>query len=169
MIFLNKAWISLKGTVKGFDTPRQLAMGVAFGMMIGLIPKDSLLPYLIALVALLTPSNLACLGISAFVFHTFGPKLDPVLQQIGNWFLTLDALTPYWQLISEYSIFNWLRIENTVVTGALLLGLSAFWPVFLISKFAFAKFGARAHQFLSQTRLARWLVGNNQTPNLQKS
>ena len=144
-------------------------MGVAFGMMIGLIPKDSLLPYLIALIALLTPSNLACLGISAFAFHTLGPKLDPVLEQIGTWFLTLDALSPYWQPISEYSIFSWLRIENTVVTGGLLLGLAAFLPIFLISKFAFTKFGARAHQFLAQTRLARWLVGSNQTPNLQKS
>ncbi|MDB4381177.1 hypothetical protein N9Z70_07275, partial [Mariniblastus sp.] len=63
----------------------------------------------------------------------------------------------------------WMRIENTVVMGAFLLGLAAFGPVFLISKFAFAKFGAKAHQFLAQTRLARWLVGSNQTPNLQKS
>jgi uncharacterized protein (TIGR03546 family) len=169
MIFLNKAWISLKGTVKGFDSPRQLAMGVAFGMMIGLIPKDSLLPYLIALFALLTPSNLACLGISGFAFHILSPKLDPVFHQVGNWFLTLDALTPYWQSIFEYSIFSWMRIENTVVTGAFLIGLAAFGPVFLISKFAFAKFGSKAHQFLAQTRLARWLVGNNQAPHLQKS
>jgi uncharacterized protein (TIGR03546 family) len=169
MIFLNKAWISLKGTVKGFDSPRQLAMGVAFGMMIGLIPKDSLLPYMLTLIALLTPSNLACLGITGFAFHALGPKLDPVLQQIGNWFLSLDVLTPYWQQIFDYSISSWMRIENTVVMGAFLLGLAAFGPFFLISKFAFAKFGAKAHQFLAQTRLARWLVGSNQTPNLQKS
>ena len=66
---IQQSWSSFKGTVRGFDTPHQLGLGLAFGIAVGLIPKDSLLPYAIGFIAILSTANLLCFGIGVIVAH----------------------------------------------------------------------------------------------------
>jgi len=85
-------WKIFKSSLRGFDSPSQLALGVAFGLVIGLLPKDSLLPYMIGVVALLTNANLATLIVSGLVFSWAGLFLDPITHKTGLWVLTSDSL-----------------------------------------------------------------------------
>lgn len=168
MNFLNETWLKFKGTVRGFDTPRQLAMGVAFGMMIGLIPKDSLLPYAIGLIALLSHSNLLCVGISGFVFTKLSPSLDIASHPLGTWVLNLELLEPGLSWLYSWPVLPWMRLENTVVTGSFALGLLLSIPVFVISNLFFHRFGSTVFNYLAQTRVVCWLVGHS-PHHLQKS
>ncbi|MFT5299279.1 MAG: hypothetical protein ACI87E_002688 [Mariniblastus sp.] len=168
MNFLNSAWTSFKGTIRGFDSPKQLALGVAFGMMLGLIPKDSLIPYAIGLIAILSSANLICVILAAFVCGWLSPMLDPVTHPIGLWILTFDPLESTWVAISSIPILSWTRFENTVVSGTTLLGLICALPTYMISRYCFQKFGASLFVILSNTRIARWFVGTSES-QLQKS
>jgi len=168
MSVLKAIWNSFKGSVKGFDTSHQLALGVAFGLLIGLIPKDSLLPYVIALVALLSRANLLSLGASGLAFSWLSPKLDVVTHQIGRWVLTFDPLESAWTQLYQLPIVPWTRFENTVVTGSLLMGLILCLPVYLTSVQLFEKFGAPVAKMFMNTRLVSWLIGSP-APNPQKS
>ena len=165
---LKSIWNSFKGTVKGFDTSRQLALGVAIGLMIGLIPKDSLLPYAIALVGILSRANLLSLGLSAVVFSWASPLIDPVLHRLGHWALTYDSLQSTWTWLYQIPVIPWTRFDNTVVMGALLAGLALCIPVHFISRMLFEKFGSLIAKALLNTRLATWLIGDP-APNPQKS
>ena len=168
MKLLTSIWTSFKSTVRGFDSPKQLAMGVTFGMMIGVFPKDSLLPYVIALVALFTTANLLCLAISTILFSWVSPVLDPITHQIGLWVLTFDPLESTWAQLYQLPIVAWTRFENTVVMGSACLGLALAIPVYLSGRYCFRKYGSSIYERFSQTRFARWIV-DEPTTQLQKS
>ena len=143
-------------------------MGIALGMMIGLIPKDSLIPYAIGLIALFTPANLLCVAISAVVFSWVGVLLDPVTHQFGTWILTLELLESTWSTLFQLPIVPWTRFENTVVMGSFCAGLILAIPVYALSKSCFEKFGSTVFKLFIQTRIARWIIGEPAT-HLQKS
>jgi uncharacterized protein (TIGR03546 family) len=168
MKFLKSAWNSFRSTVKGFDTPRQLALGIVLGMIIGLIPKDSLLPYAIGVFALLTSANILCIAVGAIIFTWISPMLDSVSHQIGVWVLTFEPLESTWSTLFQLPVVPWIRFENTVVMGSLCLGLLLAIPIYFISYYCFAQFGSAIYQYFSKTRVAGWLVGNTAT-HLQKS
>jgi uncharacterized protein (TIGR03546 family) len=168
MNFLKEIWNSFKRTVKGFDTPRQLALGVTFGMLIGLVPKDSLFPYALGIIAMLSTGNLLCVAVSAVAFSWLSPMLDPVSHQMGAWVLTFDPFESTWAALYQMPFVPWTRFDNTVVTGSLLLGLMLTVPVYSISFRCFEKFGSPIFKAVSSSRAARWLIGNP-APNPQKS
>ncbi len=168
MKFLNSAWSSFRSTVKGFDTPHQLALGITLGMVIGWVPKDSLIPYALGVLALLTTANLLCIAIAAIAFSWISPLLDPFSHQLGVWVLTFAPLESTWSKLIQLPVVPWTRFENTVVTGSLGLGLLMAIPIYSISYYCFAKFGSAIYFHFSRSRVARWLVGNNAN-NLQKS
>ena len=89
---LKSIWKVFQSSIRGVDSPHQLALGVALGMMIGLIPNESLLVYVIAAVAILTPANLLCLILSAVVFHFVGLAGDEIWHPIGYWLLSESSL-----------------------------------------------------------------------------
>lgn len=160
MNFLNEIWNSFRLTVRGFDTPRQLALGVVFGMLVGLIPKDSLLPYAIGILGILSTGNLLSLTISAIAFSYVSPLLDPTTHQIGSWVLTLEPLQATWAAIYQLPMVPWTRFDNTVVMGSLILGICLTMPIHWISFRIFEKFGSSIFKFVSRTRVARWLIGS---------
>jgi uncharacterized protein (TIGR03546 family) len=159
MDFLHNIWQAFKGSLRGFDSSKQLALGVMLGLMIGLIPKDSLLVYLIAAMAILTNANLFAIGCSAVLFSWIGPMLDPFTHSIGLWVLTFDPFEMMIARIYNLPFAPWTRIENTVVTGSFVLSLLlaiAFYPV---AEMLFQRFGASAYRKLMESRLAQWFIG----------
>ncbi len=168
MNFLREPWQAFRSTVKGFDSSHQIALGVALGMMIGLIPKDSLLPYGVALLALLTNANLLSLIVSTLIFSQLSPLLDPITHPLGAWILTFDPLESIWISLYQTPIVPWTRIENTVVMGTLMLGILLAIPVYSLSYRLYEKFGASISNLVLNNRFARWIV-SEQSPNLQKS
>jgi uncharacterized protein (TIGR03546 family) len=168
MKFLTSIWTSFKSTVRGFDSPKQLALGVALGMVIGLIPKDSLIPYAIILIAILTTANLLSLVVTTILCSWVGPLLDPFTHQIGIWVLTFDPLESTWAQLYHVPLVAWTRFENTVVMGSVCLGTALSIPVYFSSRYCFEKFGSSIYELFCQSRFARWIVGEPAT-QLQKS
>ena len=131
---IQQSWSSFKGTVRGFDTPHQLGLGLAFGIAVGLIPKDSLLPYAIGFIAILSTANLLCFGIGVIVAHVVSPALDHLTHVIGSWFLTFSPLEPIWAPLSEFPLVAWTRFNNSVVMGTLILGILLAVPIYTMTR-----------------------------------
>lgn len=161
---VKETWRSFRGTVRGFDSPHQIALGVALGMIVGLIPKDSLLPYAIAFLVVLTPANLLSVLFSAIAFSFVSPLLDAGSHPIGMWVLNHEAVAPTWIWLYELPLVPWTRIENTVVVGSLILGVIASPIVYAISFQLAAKFGRPLADRLMNSRVAGWLLGPTTSP-----
>ncbi len=156
---ITSLWESFRNTVRGVDSPSQLAAGVAIGMIIGLLPKDSLLPYCLVVVLLLTRANLFSAGVAAMLFSFLAPILDPVSHMIGISVLTFAPLESTWTILIQLPIVPWTRFDNSVVMGSLILGLLTAYPLYRISRHFFYVYGNAVFTFWRNTGLARWLVG----------
>ena len=131
---IQQSWTRFKGTVHGFDTPHQLGLGMALGVAVGLIPKDSLIPYVIGVVAILSTANLLCFGIGVVMAHVVSPALDHLTHLIGSWFLTFSPLEPVWATLTELPLMPWTRFNNTVVMGTLIFGILLAVPVYTMTR-----------------------------------
>ena len=160
MNFFAELWQAFLASVKGFDTPKQLALGVSLGLIVGLLPKDTLLPYIIGTIALLTNANLFTLIVSGLFFSWLGPIADPLSHRIGGWLLTVDFLEPAWAWLYQIPLMPWTRFENTIVMGSLVLGVLSSFPVYSLSKGFFHAYGDILFSFIFRNRISRWLVGS---------
>ena len=168
MNFFSELWRAIMASVKGFDTPSQLALGVSLGLIVGLLPKDSLLPYAIGAIALLTNANLLTLILSVLFFSWVGPAADPLTHQIGGWVLALDSMESVWAWLYQVPLMPWTRFENTVVMGSLVLGILLSTVVYSFFRRFFELYGKTFFRLIFQNRFSRWLVGSP-APKLSKS
>ncbi len=121
--FLRQVW-------RYHDDPRGLALGVALGLLLGLVPKGNLTALLISLVFFSLRTHLAVGLLTATCVSLFAPWLDPLTHGIGNIFLSGPRLLPFWTRLHRLPLFPWLHLNNTVVLGSLVLGTASVWPVY---------------------------------------
>lgn len=151
-------------SVRGVDTSHQLALGVMFGMFVGLLPKDSMLPYFFLVIMILSPANLLSGACSGVLFSWIGTALDPVAHQLGSWVLTFDPLETTWLWLYQLPVVPWTRFENTVVMGILVIAILAAYPIYRLSLFFFDQYGKEIGQRFMQCRFVQWLVGSPAQP-----
>ncbi len=149
----------MRGSLRGIDSPRQLAAGVVLGMLVGLVPKDSLLVVALVFLLILSNANLVTGLISALVFSSVGCFFDLLTHNIGVSILTYRPLQPYLLEITQWPLVGWMRIENTVVSGSVILGLFLLLPVYQLSYLVFSRYQKRLVEFVTQSRPVRWILG----------
>jgi uncharacterized protein (TIGR03546 family) len=155
---ITNLWTKFRSSVKGVDTSRQLAAGVAIGMVIGLVPKDSLFTLGLLGILIFSRANLISAFCSAVCFSWIGPLLDPVTHEIGIRVLTFDPFETTWAWLIELPVVPWTRFDNSVVTGSLCVGILALIPVYRLSLLFFETFGAAVYRFLSNTAPVSWFI-----------
>lgn len=114
-------------------SPGAIAGGLAFGTMLGLMPKDSLLALcILSLIATLPINQLvaccATIGLTLIETMTWG-----LTDWIGFHTLSLGVVSSLVGSIYQFPIAPWLRLENTVVMGSFVLGLLLWGPCFLLT------------------------------------
>ena len=120
-------------------TPHQLALAVAIGVSIGLVPKFNLIA-LAWLTLLFTLRVNLLLGLmTACLAALTCPLVDPYLHILGDWLLRQESLQSLFTGIYRLPLGPWTSINNTVVVGASVIGLIQFFPTYRLSKTLFAK------------------------------
>ena len=104
------------------------------GFVVGVMPKFSLLPWGIGIIAMLLPLNLVALVVTVAVFSFVGPLLDPWFHHVGYTFLTDPSLQRFWESMAQSETFIWLQLNNTVVAGSIIAWLIALLPGYFICK-----------------------------------
>ncbi len=140
-------------------SPRQLALGLALGMLIGLVPKGNLTAAVLMVVLLGTQVNLGVGTLSALLFTWVGGLADPLTHRIGEALLTHPSLQPAWTFFHNLPLVPWTGLNNTVVLGNLLLGLWLFYPAYRLSEFVFGHYQPRALETLGKYRIVQLLWG----------
>ena len=143
------------------DSPRQLALGVALGLMVGLVPKGNLIAVVLTLVLLGTRVNLFTGLATALLFSWVGILVDPISHRLGWMLLTAEGLRPMWTFLYGLPLMPWTGFNNTVVLGAFVLGACAFYPVYRLSVPLFARYQPSLVERLRKLKLARILRGTD--------
>ncbi|MBI1313721.1 TIGR03546 family protein [bacterium] len=141
------------------NTPTQMALGFALGLMIGLVPKGNLIAISLMVVLGALRVNLGIGMLTAFAVSWLDPLVDTVTHPIGQALLTSDALTSFWTELYNMPVIPWTKFNNTIVLGSFVLGAVLVLPAFLISRPLFAKYVPDLSERLGKYRLAQLLLG----------
>lgn len=160
---MQKIATTFRSSIQGMDSPHQLAAGVALGLIIGLIPKDSLLPYIGVAILLASRANLLTAALAAVAGSLVSGLLAPSSHLLGGWILHLSFVQSQGASWLELPLVSWTRFNNTVVMGSLAIGLLAAVPIYLISKNFFRVYGESIVQFFRNSLVVRWFVGPAET------
>lgn len=145
--------------IAAINSAHELALGIACGVVVGIMPKDSAIPWLFALFFMLGRGNLLC-GIIAAVFMSMvGPSLDGFSDRMGLSVLSINSLQSTFAYWMEVPWVAWTRFNNTVVAGSLAIGVLSFLPVYLLSQVFFRVWGIEMIERVMNFRAIRFLFG----------
>lgn len=144
-------------------TPSQMAAGLAFGVLVGLVPKGNLLAIGLMMILCSLRVNIAIGLMAVFVCSWAGVLLDPITHKIGSALLNNESLRPLWAAMYDTSLLPWTDFNNTVVLGSFLLGVGLFGPVYVVSRPFFALFAPRLTAWVKRFRLVSLFWGGELT------
>jgi uncharacterized protein (TIGR03546 family) len=142
---------SLFGALHSEGTPGQLAAGIALGSIMGLTPLVNIHNAIVFAAIVLLNVSFAGGMLGWALFVPIGFLLDPLFDWIGHTLLLdVSFLTPFWTSLYNMPIVPLTNFNNTVVLGSLVFALLLFVPLFLMTRWAVARYrvtvGARVRQ-----------------------
>jgi uncharacterized protein (TIGR03546 family) len=111
--------------------PWQIAIAITAGVLLGILPKLSLLFVLVGLVCFVIPGHLPLLALTAILSSCAIPLLESTFGRVGLWSLTHPQLRAFWMQLDTLPLLPWLGLHNTVVNGSLFVWLIASVPIYL--------------------------------------
>jgi len=112
------------------DSPSQLAAGFTLGMVIGLVPKGNLIAVSLCVLLFSLRINKGLALAAAVLFSFVSPLADAFSHKLGLIVLGANSLQATYASVFNFPLGPWLGLNNTVVTGSLLVGLYIAYPVY---------------------------------------
>ncbi|MDA0589313.1 MAG: TIGR03546 family protein [Planctomycetota bacterium] len=165
LFFLRPLRFFVKALVEDTE-PRQMALGFALGMAIGLVPKGNLLAVALMVTLGVVRVNLGVGMLTAIVVSMLAGLFDGATHEVGKFLLLHDSLKPFWTDLYNLPLGPWTSFNNTIVLGSFALGVGLFLPVFLASKPVFAKYTPDISEKLQKSKLYHLLLGGEVTSKL---
>jgi uncharacterized protein (TIGR03546 family) len=133
LIFLIKQIMSVRTAIVGRNEPAQLAWGLAFGVLLGIVPHGNLLAVALLVLLLSLRVNHGMATVAAVASTYLATRLDPYSHQLGTYVLTHEDYSRHFAFAWQLPFVPWTDINNTIVTGSFLIGVASLVPIFLIT------------------------------------
>lgn len=128
--------VNLIKALNANSKPSQIAASFSIGLLLGFMPKNNLLWYVVfiffAFVRFYKPAYLIMIGVGS-IFASF---LDPLFDTLGYAVLTIGKLQGFYGWLLDVPFVGFTKFNNTIVTGSLVFGLICFIPLFVLMIFA---------------------------------
>lgn len=133
MTWLRTIRMMLKGAIAA-PTPAQVALAIALGIAVGIVPKGNLLCVGLGVVMCALRLNLP-VALAVTVLVSMGAAVgDPLFDKVGGALLEADSLRPLWVWLSERPFSAWLQFNNTVVLGSFVIGVMQIYPMYRLTR-----------------------------------
>jgi len=145
----------ISDSVRGIDSSRQLALGIALGFVIGFLPKDNLLFAGMVVVLVLSGANLVTGFLSAVAASLLSIPMQELFHFCGEKILGIDFVSANLVKVIDLPLLAWTDIHHTVVLGGFCVGMAFFIPVYFISLELLNYFRSKLKKLVEVTTLAR--------------
>lgn len=153
-------------TVMNSNTrPFQIGAGIAFGLLLALLPSSNLFFAVAVLLVFLLRVHLAMTIFSALVLSLVVPAFDPLLNRLGIWFLSLPSLQGFFVAAYETPVVALTRFYDALVAGSLLAGVVLWAPVSFLSMGLVHLYRKYVHPRIVNSKLVKAIMA---TPLAQK-
>lgn len=145
--------------LRSAGSPFQIAGGFALGMLLGFTSFKTLFAAPIVLCLILLNINLAGAILGILIFRFAAYMADPLIHSLGYWILTREVLRPLWTALYDLPLAPYLRYNNTVVLGSLVVGLLLFIPVYIGVKRLLIAYNERFREKIERLKFIRAVKG----------
>ncbi len=114
------------------QTPWQVTLAVALGMVAGLTPVSGIQTVLILLLAFVLNIHLGLFFAVTAFFAGIGYLFDPWFEQIGYALLSSEGLQGMWSAWYGSGIMRLTHFNNTLVMGSTVVGLALAVPLYFL-------------------------------------
>ena len=112
--------------------PSQIANSFCIGMILGFMPKNNVLWYLLFIFFAFVRINKAGYYIMLAIVSLFAFLLDPLFDMIGYWLLNLEFLRPVFAFLLDVPFVGFTKFNNTVVMGSFLFSILIYIPLYVL-------------------------------------
>ena len=135
--------------------PGEIAHAFSCGILLGLMPKNNLLWYLVFVFILFIRINKPMYLIMTLIASTFAPVLDGLFDTIGYAFLTIPSLSGFFGTLLEIPFVGFTKFNNSVVMGSLLFGLAIYIPMYVLGRILVFLWRKHIAQLVRKTKLSK--------------
>jgi len=122
------------GAFASYGKPRMIAFSMATGITLAFIPGGTLIWFLLFIPMMLIRINQAAmLGMMA-VSKLLMFSIDPISERLGFYILNRPWLYEPMGHFLSFPGSAWLRLDDSFVTGSLVLGVAG-WPLWYLCSF----------------------------------
>jgi len=112
--------------------PGEIAHAVAIGMLLGFMPKDNVLWYLLFVFFLFVRVNRGAFLLTILVASLFARFFDPLFDSLGYAVLTFSSLKPVYAALLDIPFVAFTKFNNTIVAGSIVFSLILYIPVYIV-------------------------------------
>ncbi|MEE1167340.1 MAG: TIGR03546 family protein [Treponema sp.] len=110
--------------------PSQIANSVCIGMLLGFIPKNNALWYILMFFFAFVRINKGCYLIFILIGSALTPLLDPLFDDLGYAILTIPSLAGFYGWLLDIPFVAFTRFNYSIVMGSMVFGLLLYAPLF---------------------------------------
>ncbi|MBQ9631147.1 MAG: TIGR03546 family protein, partial [Treponema sp.] len=148
------------------SNPFSVSHAICLGLLLGFMPKNNLLWYVLVVLFLFIRLNPFYYLISIIIGTLASPLLDNIFDSIGYKILTLPVLENFFSSLLDIPFVFFTKINNSIVAGSIVFSVICYVPIFflvMIIKKQIDKFLAK------RSEDGRNDFENAQTVNVQES
>lgn len=136
----------------------QIALGAAWGLMLGLVPSFNLLWFVLLVVAVFIKQHHGMMVLFMLLGRLLAVFVAPVADYLGYAVLTAPFLYEFWTALYNLPLAPLSNFNNTLVMGGFLLSLLLFVPVFLLIRAFVPFYRERVVPAIIESRIYRAVI-----------
>ncbi len=130
--FMVKQFAKFFRALNANSKPSEIAHALCLGVILGLMPKNNVLWYLIFVFFMFVRINKGFYFLAALVVSQFAWIFDDVFNDVGLAVLHYQAFENFFARIIDIPFVGFTRFNNSIVMGSLVVSLVAYIPVFVL-------------------------------------
>jgi len=141
--------------------PIQISLGICFGMGVGFTQTWSVHNLIILFIVLFFRVNMSAFLLGTFVFKSLSLLLVNIFHDIGLWLLTADFFRDLGTKLYNITFWKFDRINNTVVTGGIVVSALGFLPMVFLTNVLIKKYRKHILSYVKNTKIAKAIRSTN--------
>jgi uncharacterized protein (TIGR03546 family) len=156
MIF--NAIVKLIIAINANTKPAQISVGLAFGLLLALIPGSNLLWVALFVLTFFIKLNSTVELLCIALFKLLVPLAEGPLNSLGYLIVGIPALDGPFTFFCNTPVLAFFKLNNTLVAGGLTAGLILFTPAFFLGNLLVNLYRNKVRDRLGQTKFMKRLL-----------
>lgn len=149
-----KFLVALNGNVKR----TQIAAGIAWGILLGLVPLGSVFGIVLFIVSFFFTHNHGSKILALAIIKICSPLIAPGLDSLGWQILHIEALNPLFTQMYNMPFVPFTKFNNTLVAGGLVSGAILWFPVFMLFMFLIPIFREKLSPKIRNSKAVQFIL-----------